>query len=284
MSSLLSGLEGLGLGSFSEAKVYEEKKPEEAKNAVNKPVEQEIKEIDLIFDKTYKCPICEKEFKAKQVKGGKIKRVGSDTDLRPRYNIIDIVKYDAIVCPACGFSAINSFFAAPLSVVQRKLIKENISSSFRGIKEKDDVLSYEDAIVRYKLALVNTIVKKGRLSEKAYTCLKMAWVLRGQAENLPEDTTDRDKVIAGLKEQETECLSNAYEGFTEAFSKESFPMCGMDDTTVTYLCAVLAKEIGKYEEAIRLLSTVITSKNAKEPVKDKAREIKDEIKALTGKE
>ena len=75
-----------------------------------------------------------------------------------------------------------------------------------------------------------------------------------------------------------ECLQNAYEGFTAAYSQEDFPMCGMDELTVTYLTAALAYEIGKLDEAGRLASMVVTSKVAKERIKDKAREIKDLVK------
>ncbi|MCR5153901.1 MAG: DUF2225 domain-containing protein [Lachnospiraceae bacterium] len=284
MANLLSGLDSLGLGNLSKMDIFEKKKDDSKKDDVKKAAPVELKEEDYLLDKTFACPICDREFKAKQLKAGKAKRIGQDEDLRAKYSGIDVFKYDALVCPCCGYAALASFFPRPLTNVQTKLVKEKISNNFRGISEPENTLSYEDAITRYKLALVSTIVKMGKNSEKAYVCLKLAWMFRGQAETLPENTPNRETAIEALAEQEKDCLKNAFEGFMDAFSKESFPMCGMDETTVTYLCAVLAKEIGNYDESLRLLARVITSRTAKEPIKEKARVIKDEIKAITGKD
>ena len=71
---------------------------------------------------------------------------------------------------------------------------------------------------------------------------------------LPKETKDYDKTIKELKKEETELLSKAYDGFMTAFSRESFPMCGMDEMTVTFLVAELARRTGKYEESGRWIS------------------------------
>jgi uncharacterized protein (DUF2225 family) len=165
-----------------------------------------------------------------------------------------------------------------MTSAQAKLIREQISTSFKGINEDCDEYTYDDAIARHKLALVNTIVKKSKISERAYTCLKTAWLLRGKAETLPEDTPDYDEQIERLQIEELEFLTNAYEGFTDAFSKEMFPMCGMDEHTVTYLVADLARRVGKHDEASRWISKVLIARNANERIKAKARDLKELLK------
>ena len=47
----------------------------------------------FIFDKTYTCPVCDKGFKTKTVKTGKVKLISADTDLRPKYQHMDSLKY-----------------------------------------------------------------------------------------------------------------------------------------------------------------------------------------------
>jgi uncharacterized protein (DUF2225 family) len=276
MANIFSGLEAFGLGNLSEMNVYEEKEKEEAKgaSAEEKPL---FSEEDIIFDKTYTCPVCDHEFKTKMVKSGKIKLLSLDTDLRPRYQYADPLKYDAIVCPSCGFAALNRYFNY-VTQAQANLIKNNITASFRGMKPSGDVFTYDDAIARHKLALVNAIVKKAKLSERAYTCLKTAWLIRGKAETLPKDNPNYEEVIAGLWKEEIEFINNAYNGFSESFSKETFPMCGMDENTVTLLVAELARKIGNFEEAGRWISKVLISRDANERIKAKAREIKELIK------
>lgn len=272
MANLFSGLEAFGLGNLSGMEIYEEKekdvdkKQEDAKDAFS--------EEDNIFDKTFTCPVCDTEFKSKMVKSGKVKLQSLDTDLRPIYQFMDPLKYDAIVCPHCGFAALNRFFKFMTSA-QAGLIKKNISSAFRGINEAGSIYSYDDAIARHKLALVNAIVKKAKTSERAYTCLKTAWVIRGKAENLPKDQAS---VKQQLEKEELEFIAKAYDGFDEAFSKESFPMCGMDEITITLLMAELARRIGKYDESSRWISRVLISRDANERIKQKARDIKDLIK------
>lgn len=277
MSNLFSGLESLGFGNLSGMELFEnkEKAKEKAKKAAAAPVE--VKEADLIFDKTFTCPVCDQEFKSKFVRTGKVKLLGSDSDLRPKYQYVDSLKYDAVVCPHCGYSALNRFFNFMTSA-QARLIRENISATFRGLNESGDVVTYDEAITRHKLALVNAVVKRAKSSEKAYTCLKLGWLLRGKAETLPENTPNLAEVKETLAAQEKEFLANAYEGFMEAFSKEPFPMCGMDETTLTYLVADLARQIGKYDESMRMIARVLTSREVNERIKEKAREMKDKIK------
>ena len=128
------------------------------------------------------------------------------------------------------------------------------------------------------MALVNSIVKKAKTSERAYTCLKTAWIIRGKTENLPLDTPNYKQEIEKLNKEEMEFIANAYEGFSEAIMKETFPMCGMDDNTIALLMAELARKLGKLDESSRWVSKLLTSRDANDRIKDKAREIKELIK------
>ena len=274
---LFSGLEKMGLGKLNKLEVFEEdtakkgaKKGEESQQA-SKP---KVTEEDLLFDKSYTCPVCNNEFHSKMIRTGKVKLLSADTDLRPKYQLVDSLKYDALVCPSCGYAALSRFFKFMMPA-QAKLIRENITKNFSGLPKTGGTYTYDDAILRHQLAPANAIVKKAKNSEKAYTCLKMAWLFRGKRETLPKETKDYDKVVADLKKEEDDLLGKAYEGFMTAFSRESFPMCGMDEMTVTFLVAELARRTGKYEESGRWISKVLTSRSANERIKNKARDIKE---------
>lgn len=270
--SLFSGLDQFGLGKLEKMNVFEEEHRKEESDGA--PAEPKITEEDLLFDKSFVCPVCDEEFHSKMVRTGKVKLLSADTDLRPKYQLVDSLKYDVLACPKCGYAALSRFFKFMMPA-QAKMIRENISRNFSGLTQTGNIYSYDDAIARHQLALANTVVKKAKPSEKAYTCLKMAWLCRGKAETLPKDTPNYEKEIENLKTEEKELLSNAYDGFMAAFSKESFPMCGMDEITVTYLIADLARRIGKYEESSRWISRVLTSRAANDRIKNKARDIKE---------
>lgn len=272
--SLFSGLEKFGLGKLEKMEVFEEDAKKKAASTDKKVEKPKITEEDLLFDKTFTCPVCDEEFHSKMIRTGKVKLLSADTDLRPKYQLVDSLKYDALVCPKCGYAALSRFFKFMMPA-QAKLIRENISKNFSGLAPTGNIYTYDDAIARHQLALANAVVKKAKISEKAYTCLKMAWLYRGKAESLPSDTPDYDKVIKELQSSEIELLKNAYEGFLAAFSKEAFPMCGMDELTVTYLVADLARRIGRYDESSRWISKVLSSRQANERIKNRARDIKE---------
>lgn len=278
MSDIFSDLSSMGLTGLSGVKIFEDdsEKKKNTKKENGETVVQ-INEVDFLFDKKVQCPVCDKEFKVKTVKTGKPRLIGSDPDLRPKYQGIDSVKYDVIVCPHCGYGALSRFFSY-MTTHQAKLIHENVTSSFKGLTETGETYTYDEAIARYKLALLNTIVKKAKISERAYTCLKIGWLYRGKAEQLTGNEPDYKQQKDLCVKAEQEMLANAYEGFVMCVSKENYPVCGMDETTLDYLMANLAKQIGKTDEALRILSRIITSPTANPKIKDKARDLKDTIK------
>lgn len=280
--SLLSGLEKFGIQVQEDVEIFEdEKKARDAKAAAGAGAqEKELQEEDFLLDKKTKCPLCETEFVAKTVKTGRLKRLDSDPDLRPRYKEIDTIKYDVYACPKCGYAAMAKYFTA-LPSTQAKLIQENISKNYKPNQAELEATSYtyDMAIDRFKLALMNCIVKKGKASEKAFLCLKLGWALRGKAETLPKDTPDYDKAIAALQEEESECLANAYGGFEKAVSTEDFPICGMDPATLDFLLAVLAMKCKRFDAASRNVSRLLTNKSCPPRIKDKAHDLKEQIQA-----
>jgi uncharacterized protein (DUF2225 family) len=275
MANLLSGLAKFGLGNLEDEKLFEEEKKATSPSGDNTAT-KETTEEDLLFDKSYKCPVCDCDFKTKTVRTGKAKLLGTDYDLRARYQGLDPLKYDVVSCPKCGYTTVTRYFNT-ITSPQAALIKEKISANFKGSVNQEPTVSYETALETHKLALVNAIVKKCRASEKAYICLKIGWLLRGQREELDATASDYAEKAAQLEAEEFEFIKNAYEGFSVAVTKEEFPMCGMDESTMDYLLAALACKSKQYEMAARLVSNVITSKVAKSNLKDKARELKEVI-------
>ena len=130
MSNIFAGLEDLGFKNVEKVDVYQESDSEKKKQeAAKQDAKKEINEEDLLFDKSYTCPVCDHEFKSRMVRTGKVRLVGADSDLRPRYMGVDSLKYDAILCPKCGYAALNRYFNFVMSS-QAKNIKEKISANF----------------------------------------------------------------------------------------------------------------------------------------------------------
>ena len=64
--------------------------------------------------------------------------------------------------------------------------------------------------------------------------------------------------------------NQAYEGFLKAVSTEMFPMCGMDQTTVDYLLAVMSKHFKRYDTASKCISRILSTSSASKKMKDRA--------------
>lgn len=274
MDNLLAGLDKLGLNPNDFNSIYEneEEPKKEVKEEENAKVPV-INEEEYVFEKTVCCPVCGREFKTKAVRTGKAKLVGTDTDLKPVYAGFEPLKYDVIVCLHCGYASTSKAFGH-ITPGQVKLVRENISAGFRGMTNSTGIYTFQDAIDRHKLALANVIAMKGKSSERAYICLKMAWLYRSMLSGLPED----DK-LAKLRQDcidgENTCLKSAYEGFTLSYSKEVPPICGMDINTLTYLLAELARRCGDYENSKRYVATIFNSRNVNSRLKERAKELKE---------
>ena len=263
----------MGLGELEDSDLFAEE--EKAEQAAAEPAQPEEK--DFIYEKSYTCPVCDKTFSSRVMKTGKAKLVSMDLDLRPRYVGIDATKYDVELCPHCKYAALTRYFTA-LTAGQIHLIKEQISNKVKLQPHSEDYYTYEEAIERYKIALVCAMVKKAKNSEKAYICLKSAWLLRGYREELESRRQLLPQQREELTQQETEYLENAFKGFVEAQKSERYPMCGMDEYTMDYLTAALAYEVGELDMSSQYVSRLLASM-ANNRVKDKARDLKEMIVA-----
>lgn len=271
--SIFSGLEAFGFKNLDGLDIFEsEKKQETAAQETAVPAKPQPTEKDFLLDKTFDCLVCGTKFKTRAVKASSAKLVGTDRDLRPRHEFIDVTKYDAIMCPMCGYTALSRFFNTLLDM-QRRNIKEKVLPNFRMRPSAGDVFSYDEAIERYKMALLNAVVKGAKNSEKAYICLKASWMYRGKAEEVGEN----DPSYKELKATELEFTRKAYEGFNAAVGAENFPMCGMDESTVDYLIANLAFMTDHVDVCSKMIAKILASVSASPRIKDKTRDLKEEV-------
>ena len=263
------------LSSQQAVDVNGEKEKEAARAKADAAAQAEAK---IIFEKKYDCPVCASAFTSKAVRSGKTRLLGTDVDLRARYEGIDMNKYDVVMCPHCGFAALSRYFS-DLTKSQAELIREKLVKTIKVPVYNDPIYTYPEARKRYTLALANAMVKRAKASEIAYICLKSGWLDRSYRESLQEDMTGTPEQIAELDKQEEEFMSKAYKGFIEARQTEEYPISGMDEPTLDYLLAALAVRFKEFDVASRLVAAVISSSAASPRMKDKARDLKEEILA-----
>jgi uncharacterized protein (DUF2225 family) len=262
MDDIFAGLEDFGLENLKDLKLNDkdEKKVEDSKAGEA----AELNPLDFIFEKNVDCRVCGKPFKSYQTKT-RIKLEGIDEDLMPTYSPVDPLLYDIMVCPHCGYAALRSTFNA-INDRQGEYISETITPKYKH-KEHPAIMDIDMAIAEYKLALLCCVVKKGRLNEKGYLCMKISWLYKRK----------------GDEANELLFVKQANQSFTDAFAKETFPFCGLDESTVNYLMARFALKLKSYEESLRFISRLITFKNLNPRLKERAIDMKDELRLLMKK-
>ncbi len=274
---LLDDLGKFGIKNLDASKLYDTPEKAVKKNDAQEAKPVEFNEEDYIFWKKFECPICDSPINTLIVKSGRARLIKMDKDLRPIYEGFEPIKYEPILCQCCGYSVMGRYFG-PLTPSQKKAVMEGICTGYQGKPaENKPTIGYEEALNKITLALASAMVKRGKASEKAYICLKGGWLCRSFKESLDPNSEDYDIMVEELNKKEKEFLDNAYEGFVQARQSEGYPMGGMDETTLDYLLAALATERGEVDVASRMIASILQSPSAAARIKDKARDLKEEI-------
>lgn len=258
MDNVFEELKALGFRNLDKIEIF-------ASNEKQKPVDGSHKKHEVtleavLYDKTYICPVCDKVFTSKAIRSGKNRLMSVDTDLRPKYDMVNPSLYECIVCPNCGYAALSKIFTS-VSPKQIGWIKEQICSQYKN-REYPAILTNKDAVERYKLALLNAMAKRVKDGEKAYLCLKIAWLYREMEDG----------------EQEKAFLRYALTGFLNAYNNERFPIFELEELTVAYIIADLYRRFEEYDKALQWVGYVILEKSVSLRLKTRGLHLKSLIR------
>jgi uncharacterized protein (DUF2225 family) len=263
--NIFSGLEYLGFEGISNIEIY--KKSEDKEDSKDKKHQEnsQIKEEMLLYEKNVVCPVCENNFFVNAVKTGAYRMKNKHSDFYINYDIINPYFYDVWICNACGYASIKADFYK-LKKFQIENIQKNITPKWHG-RKYPPIYDINIAIERYKLSLLNYSVMESKSSKKAMNCLKISWMYR-ELGDIKKEQMFREQALIGFK---------------DAYLNEQCPIYGMNSFTVMYLIGELNRRSGNYDEALRYLGEVITSRNADRKIKDLALDQRDLIRETLNK-
>lgn len=255
---LFSGLADLGFNNIEDIDLFK-KAEDEAEALDTELITDEDRERSLLYDREIVCPVCQKKFSIKTIKKSSNKAIKRESDFYVHYNLINPYFYEVLLCNHCGYAALSTDFAK-IRPGQADLVRKKVTPKWQN-KTYPDIYNVNIAIERYKLALLNYFFTEDVASKKAMTCLKIAWMYR-----LLKD-----------KPNELTFLKQAIEGFEHAYTEEKFPFYEMNEFMVQYLIGEMHRRVGNDDKALSWFGKVITSFNAKQNIKDKARDQRDLI-------
>ena len=237
----------------------------------------EEEEKKLLFRKKIKCPCCEESFEDLRTLNSKLRRLESDDDLRPRFQNIDSLKYGVTSCPYCGYSAPWKNFDSLSKLEKYKLVEKVCSQFVEREPNTEDTWGYDTAIEQYKLAMLCAMIMEKEISNQAYICLQLSWLLRGKIEEMEAEGTLTESQKESMKKDEDNYYRRAYDGLVKASLQEDFPICGMDQPTFYYLLAVISFKYDEYEDALRYCGLIVQERSVNAKIKDKTLMLKDKV-------
>ena len=197
-----------------------------------------------LYHKTIKCPVCGKNFNITKVKSKGCRVSSRDTDFCVYYEDLNPIFYDVWVCEHCGYASQSEKFedisSKDIKILNEKLAPRWTKRSYSGERSADI------AIESFKLALLNLQVRNAKPSEFAKICIRLAWLYR-----IKKD------------QKEHEFIKHALKYYSETYEKESFPVDKLDEFTCLYMIGELNRRAGNYEEAVKWLSRLISSPEAR---------------------
>jgi len=190
------------------------------------------------------CPVCSKDIEVTKVKSKACKISSRDSDFCVYYEGLNPIFYDIWVCEYCGYAAqqerFESISSKEASLILRELTPRWVQRSFNGERTVDA------AIEAFKLALYNLQLVKGKSSDIAKICVRLAWMYRLKTD-----------------QRETEFLKFALKAYMETFEKENLPVDKLDQNTCMYMIGELSRRTGDIEEAVKWFSRLISSPDAR---------------------
>ena len=215
-----------------------------------------------LFDRKVTCPVCGNEFTTKSVKVNSVRIASKDSDFFVRYKTGNPYIYDVWTCEKCGYTAMKSDFNK-IKSFEKDILKEQLTPKWRE-RHFNAIMTPNDAIEKYKLALINATMLEKSKGTLGFILLRIAWMYR-----LLED-----------EDKEIHFLTQSVDCFVEAFSNEPFPIYGLERDSLTYLIGELYRRIGEYDKALTWYSNVITTIGANYKFKEMARNGRDMIKEM----
>lgn len=195
-----------------------------------------------LYEREETCPVCGRSFPAVRVRLSRLEVLQRDSDFCVRYREINPYLYSVLVCPHCGYAALENQFQE-LTPGERRTLAELLRGrrpalDFGGERQP------ETALAAYKLAIYQAERRGARPTVLAGLCLRAAWLLRCLG-----DPRERDFLAAALAR------------YLEAHDREPLPAGRMDQHTVEYLIGELHLRLGQPREAAAWFNRVAAARD-----------------------
>jgi len=142
------------------------------------PQKIDDKHLKFLFDKTIKCPVCEKDFSVYQIKRSKLRLIQNGRDCRKLYEGFDDVWYDIWVCPHCHYANFHYEFFKITNLQKMELKQKLLLVEYPAGKTQLLKKNYDQVFYDYYQALACKTILESSSYEMGRLWLRLAWLYK----------------------------------------------------------------------------------------------------------
>ncbi len=230
------------------------------------PMEAPIADNNLLFDRDVQCPVCEEDFKAKNVRSSKLRLDKVENDLRQRFVDFDPLWYLVWTCPNCYYSNFNFEFKQVPEAFKKKLLEQGKQLKTKVRLQFSEPRKIDEVFLSYYLMLQSLQASgKPSPSETAKVWLRLSW--------LYSDAGDQEMYLYASRK--------ALDMFKDSYYNTRRDTSVEQDQRLSLLLGELSMRLGEDTEALKFFRGAIARKGGNNTInrqaEDRIRDLKDMV-------
>ena len=217
---------------------------------------------NLLFDREVLCPVCEENFKVKNVRSSKLRLDKVDLDLRQRFVNFEPLWYLVWSCPNCYYSNFNFEFKQVPEAFKKKLLEQGQQLKAKVRLQYSEPRKIDEVFVAYYLMLQSIqAAAKPNPNDMAKVWLRLSW--------LYHDTGDEEMYLYASQQ--------ALDMFKDSFYNTRRDTSVEQDQRLSLLLGELSMRAGEDTEALKFFRGAIARKGGNNTIN---RQAEDRIRDL----
>lgn len=197
--------------------------------------------MEGIYTKKMVCPVCKQDVDVPRLKHGAYTIISRDSDLHPWVSGVNPTYYLGVICPNCGYAALESHFEELKPDELKKLLPLLAKKRLTGTKSITVERTWDDALFILLSVYEQYEVRGSDPYNLGYIAQNIAWLYREKKDNENEQTW----------------LQKSVDYYLQAYETSADLPSTLGEAGLGYLIADIYSRLGQYRDALQWASRVV---------------------------